>query len=229
MIFTTLASLIALPAVLAQYGGPPAGGSSSTSTAAAAAPSAPANTTGHINVDVFVNGTYRFSPANITAPVGTLVTFFFPGGSIPHSVTQGSFADPCTYLVANSSAGTGAGFDSGLTNSVQFTINITNTDPIWYHCKEVGHCGMGMVGSINAPTNGSTFEAYQAAAMKIGSSEVAQTSGGAITGGVNGIATATPAATFSATSSSGSSSSSTRNIASLVAVLISIAAIVVMV
>lgn len=47
-------------------------------------------------------------------------------GDIPHSVTQSSFQEPCTYLTANSSAGTGAGFDSGLTNAVQFTINVTD-------------------------------------------------------------------------------------------------------
>ena len=49
--------------------------------------------------------------------------------SIPgfgHSVTQSSFADPCTYLAANTTAGTPAGFDSGLQESVQFSINITD-------------------------------------------------------------------------------------------------------
>jgi hypothetical protein len=44
--------------------------------------------------------------------------------SLPHSVTQSSFADPCTYLAA--SGGAPAGFDSGLTSAKQFTINITD-------------------------------------------------------------------------------------------------------
>jgi len=36
----------------------------------------------------------------------------------PHSVTQGSFANPCVYLAG--------GFDSGLQNSKEFSITITN-------------------------------------------------------------------------------------------------------
>ncbi len=43
-------------------------------------------------------------------------------GSLPHSVTQGSFQNPCVYL-----SGTGGtGFDSGLQTGKQFTIRITN-------------------------------------------------------------------------------------------------------
>lgn len=43
-------------------------------------------------------------------------------GSLPHSVTQGSFANPCVYLNGTS----GTGFDSGLQAGKQFTIRITN-------------------------------------------------------------------------------------------------------
>lgn len=43
-------------------------------------------------------------------------------GSLAHSVTQGSFENPCVYL---NGAG-GAGFDSGLQTGKQFTIRITN-------------------------------------------------------------------------------------------------------
>ena len=43
---------------------------------------------------------------------------------------------------------------------------------IWFHCKQVTHCGLGMVGSINAPSSGQyTFQAFQAAAKAIGSNE----------------------------------------------------------
>jgi len=53
-----------------------------------------------------------------------------------------------------------------------------------------------MVGSINAPTNGSnTFAAFQAAANKIGSAEVAETSTAVITGGFNAVASVGPTAT----------------------------------
>jgi hypothetical protein len=52
------------------------------------------------------------------------VTFFFPNSGIAHSVTQSSFANPCTYLAANGSVS--AGFDSGLTQGDQFSITITD-------------------------------------------------------------------------------------------------------
>ena len=41
-----------------------------------------------------------------------------------HSVTQSSFAAPCTYLAAAN--GSSGGFDSGIQTSKQFTIQITN-------------------------------------------------------------------------------------------------------
>jgi hypothetical protein len=85
----------------------------------------------------------------------------------PHSVTQSTFANPCTYLAAGN--GSAAGFDSGLQTGTQFTITITNdqerkpTFPlpslffsfivylilvtaIWFFCKFPEHCGLGMVG-----------------------------------------------------------------------------------
>jgi hypothetical protein len=81
-----------------------------------------------------------YNPSNFTASNGTSVTFIFPPyelhlyclfamlmhalcrGSLPHSVTQGSFANPCVPL---NGAG-GVGFDSGLQAGKQFTILITN-------------------------------------------------------------------------------------------------------
>jgi len=203
------AILFLLPALAtAQYYPPPdstPAGASSTSAAAPAVPSAPADTTGHMNINVGFQG-IAFSPANITAPVGTLVTFYF-AGTIPHSVTQSSFAQPCTYLVADASASTPGGFDSGLvTKGSTFTINVTDTSPIWFHCKTPTHCASGMVGSINAPATGNTYDAFLAAAKAF--TGPAETDTGAVTGGVHGIATAPPA---SDTSTAGSGSSSTTS------------------
>jgi len=190
MIFTTVIALLVLPTlVVAQFKlysyGPP-----STTIAPSSVPSAPADTAGHINIDVAYNQAFTFHPASITAPNGTLVTFFFPTG-FSHSVTQSSFDAPCTYLAA--SGGNGGGFDSGLTQATQFTIKITNdAEPIYYHCKQTLHCGQGMVGSINAPSSGNTYEAFKAVALKIGNSEITETDTGAVTGGVGAVATAGP-------------------------------------
>jgi len=53
-----------------------------------------------------------------------------------------------------------------------------------------------MVGSINPPTTGNTHDNFVAAAKAIGSNEVADSQDTtAVTGGVNGIATAAPSNT----------------------------------
>jgi len=230
MIFTTLAAALALPVALAQYGGPPPPSSgSSTAAAQVAVPSAPANTTGHINIDVSPGSAFTFSVPDLqNVSVGTQITFFFPQSSVgPHSVTQSSFEAPCTYLEANATTQAPAGFDSGLVQAVQFTINVTSTDPIWYHCKQLNHCGMGMVGAINAPTTGpNTFDAFMAAAVKQNGNETPQTTGGPVLGGFGASAIATPAATATATAAV---SSATMNFASTFAVLFGVAVSVIFV
>ncbi|KAJ7619481.1 hypothetical protein FB45DRAFT_160063 [Roridomyces roridus] len=189
MLFAALFLFSSLAA--AQYGIPPP----PPAPVAAAVPLAPADSPGHVNINVALSG-FAFSPANVSAPNGTAVTFWFPNSGLEHSVTQSSFENPCTYLAATSN--TSAGFDSGLTQGTQFTIVIQDdTKPIWFHCKQISHCGsFGMVGSINAPTTGSnTFDAFQAAANNIGAGEVSETDNGPVIGatvGVNAVASVAP-------------------------------------
>jgi plastocyanin len=213
--FTKALALFLFPALAAAqaYGGgpvaaPSSASASATSTAPAVAPTAPADTPGQMNVNVAFNETFTFNPANISAPVGTLVTFFYPNFGLNHSVTQSTFANPCTYLAANTTTNTSAGFDSGLQSSAQFTINITDTNPIWYFCKQVMHCEMGMVGSINAPATGNTFQAFQAAAIALNPNEVTTPDNGPVVGGVGASATGPPVPDLTSSSSSSTSSSS---------------------
>jgi plastocyanin len=120
------------------------------------------------------NGTLTYSPANITAQIGDTVTFEFHAKN--HTVTQSSFADPCTPLSV-SSAGT-TSFDSGfmavsadVTNFPTMTITINDTKPVWGYCRQttpVSHCESGMVFSINAvESSANSFEAYQAKAIAL--------------------------------------------------------------
>jgi len=141
----------------------------------------------NINVQI-VPGLYE--PSNFTACNGTTITFHFPTSSELHSVTQGSFCDPCVYLNGTD----GAGFDSGLQSGTKFTIQITNDqEPIWFFCKGPGHCGRGMVGAINAPTTGDkTFATYLATVKALGSNAPNVSYTGAVTGGVDAVATAPP-------------------------------------
>ncbi|KAI1790804.1 hypothetical protein LXA43DRAFT_473974 [Ganoderma leucocontextum] len=224
------------------YGPPPPGPATS---APAAAPSAPPSTQGQINIDVGAGGNFVFNPTNVTAPNGTLITFFFPGGDVPHSVTQGDFSNPCQPIAAQ---GGQNGFDSGLQNSVQWTLNVTNDqEPIYFFCKSPTHCGLGMVGyvqpsphsfktasfgltdslcfrSINAPSTGNTFDAWQAAAVKVGASEQTLQDNGPVTGGIGAIATASPTATASGSSGSSGSGALQLSASSALAVILGVVA-----
>ncbi|WVQ76813.1 hypothetical protein IAR50_006487 [Cryptococcus sp. DSM 104548] len=104
------------------------------------------------------NSTKTFTPSELTAAVGDIVNFQFVGGN--HTVTQSTFASPCT------NSGFKSGFVPGnATNPSSFSISINDTTPLWMYCGQTGHCAAGMVMAINANTTGKTFAAFQAAAM----------------------------------------------------------------
>ncbi|OCH87668.1 hypothetical protein OBBRIDRAFT_137675 [Obba rivulosa] len=176
-------------------------------------------------------GALQFSPSSITAPNGTIVTFIWQGSPGNHTVTQSSFAAPCTPL--------DAGFDSGYifvpanTTAGFPTWNLTITndqEPIWFFCAQhlpVPHCPAGMVGSINAPTTGNhTFEVFQAAAKAAsdvgtpvpalsGSGAFATVAPGPITGSFSGLNNPTGSLNASSSGVSGSSTASRSSSASV--------------
>lgn len=124
------------------------------------------------------NGTLTFSPANFTASIGDTVTFEFHAKN--HTVTQSTFPAPCTPFV-NASSGTvvNSGFVPVAANATTFptySIKINSTSPLWFFCAQVGHCGKGMVGAINAPTTGNTYQAFLAKALALGSTTPNSTS-----------------------------------------------------
>ncbi|KAM0753963.1 hypothetical protein T439DRAFT_346233 [Meredithblackwellia eburnea MCA 4105] len=140
-------------------------------------------------------GGLTYTPSELVAAVNDTVTFVF--ASSGHTVSQTSFANPCTELAD--------GFDSNFqqANAPSWTIQILTTDPIWYYCKQATHCSNGMVGSINAPTSGNnTFSAYQAASR-------ATTGGAAQSASSRASGVGVAAVTSGAAPSAGGSASST--------------------
>jgi len=133
-----------------------------------------------------------YTPNSVTAPNGTVVTFRFTGTPGNHTVTQSSFAAPCTPLEG--------GFDSGwvfinatTTSPPEWNLTITNdAKPIWFYCKQLQkspHCLAGMVGAINvAPGATNDISAFQVAAK----TQAAVGEGQNGLGGVGATATATP-------------------------------------
>jgi plastocyanin len=138
-------------------------------------PAAPASGGSGKTFNVMVgNGGPKFDPANLTQVAnGDTIVFHFMG-QFKHSITQSTFAAPCTPAPG--------GFNSGLLgNDSQFSLTITDASkPLWFYCQQTTpakHCGMGMVGSINAVSdpNGNTFDKFLAAAKNLGNNEPAQT------------------------------------------------------
>jgi len=131
----------------------------------AAAASVQAQNSTTWNVIVGMNETLTYTPSfleNVAA--GDTVSFQFVSKN--HSVTQSSFADPCT---AN---GVSSGFqdvaDVNATSFPTWSITVENaTSPLWFFCAQTTntttHCQDGMVFAIN-PTASKSFTAFQAAA-----------------------------------------------------------------
>lgn len=78
-----------------------------------------------------------------------------------------------------------------------YTVQVNDTSPIWAYCRQVSHCGEGMVFAANADeSSANTFEAFEARAKEIngtGSNSTSSSTGknngaGAVRLGGTGIA-----------------------------------------
>ncbi|KAF8337031.1 uncharacterized protein EI90DRAFT_3119365 [Cantharellus anzutake] len=132
----------------------------------------PNGTTKIIDVLVGSGGSLTFSPPSINATAGDEIRVTF--ASKNHTLTQSSFEQPCTRPVGPDGL-TPTGFDSGfmpVENSTlpQISFIMPQTDaPLWFFCRQTGHCGKGMVFAINAPSTGNqTFELFQQHAISTG-------------------------------------------------------------
>jgi plastocyanin len=143
-----------------------AGVSSAATPTSTGAPTPSSGTTNDHKVVVGGPGKLVYDPSNITAQAGDTVTFEFRQKN--HTATQSTFASPCRALTLTSTSGQ-VGFDSGFmavadgaTTFPTYTIQVNDTQPIWVYCKQTGHCGQGMVFSVNAVESGANnFGAFQ--------------------------------------------------------------------
>ncbi|KAI0503064.1 hypothetical protein F5B22DRAFT_576404 [Xylaria bambusicola] len=116
-----------------------------------------------LHIDVGFNGQLMFNPNNVTELVGTVVEFSYNPAN--HSIVQSSFDKPCQPIERD-----GGGFVAPFVptkqapSGVTFEVTLTNPDPIWFYCAQTtkSHCQSGMLGSINAATEGDkTFQAFK--------------------------------------------------------------------
>jgi plastocyanin len=109
----------------------------------------------------------KFDPQTIVAAKGDIVSFEFRGGN--HTVTQSSFANPCTWQfnTATNKNGFNSGFipfDAASRQVGVYSLEVADPNtPIWFFCGRPPHCKSGMYGAINPPTTGNkTFQAFTA-------------------------------------------------------------------
>jgi len=123
------------------------------------------------DIQVGAGGKLGFTPEAIAAQPGDQVVFHFVSKN--HTVTQTSFAGPCT----PKDGGIDSGFMPVAANQTDnfptFTIPVTDTQPIWVYCKQktpVSHCGMGMVFAVNCGLDGApnSFTNFKQSALAFG-------------------------------------------------------------
>ncbi|KIW85049.1 hypothetical protein Z517_00437 [Fonsecaea pedrosoi CBS 271.37] len=119
------------------------------------------------------NGSLKYFPDKVTAPVGSVVQFQFHPKN--HTVTESSFAEPCKPIASNLTSATRPGLKSGfvpVTGSEPFTpvynVLVNDTKPIWIYCGQTNHCAKGMAMVINQnDSSPNTIDAYIANAAKL--------------------------------------------------------------
>ncbi|KAH8888207.1 hypothetical protein GQ53DRAFT_749136 [Thozetella sp. PMI_491] len=190
---------------------PPAAGV----TAAPAAGTPPTGTTGEgatgtvaatgttHSVDVGKGG-LAFSPNSLTAAVGDTVIFTFFNAN--HTATQSAFDTPCDPLAGGMDSGFQPNANGTVNPPPQVAMQVQVATPLWFYCRQTGHCGKGMVMSIN-PTAEKTQAIFQSKAIQ----QKGQGSGSAITGNGgaaagNGTAAAPPAESSAAAAVGGAAS-----------------------
>jgi len=123
-----------------------------------------------IIVKVGENNGLTYDPVSVTANNGDTVAFQFLAKN--HTVSQSTFAAPCQ-LMTTPSPGIDSGFQAVPANATsipQWSFTITNNStPLWFFCRQVGHCQKGMVFAVN-PTAQKSYSAFLANAMGNGSS-----------------------------------------------------------
>lgn len=121
-----------------------------------------------------------------------------------HTVTQSAFTEPCKKIAG----GTDSGFMANVNNTVvpapQMAMQVTVATPIWFYCKQAGHCGKGMTFSIN-PTANKTQAMFQAMA-------IAQNGTGSTAGIAGGSSSTASASSASSTAVSGSTVSGSGSV-----------------
>jgi plastocyanin len=162
-----------------------------------------------IQVMVGQNGTLTFSPSSVVAKEGDTISFTFLSKN--HTVTQSTFASPCTnFTTADGQSGLDSGYQFVPANATQFQQysftmqNVNESVPLWFYCRQADHCQKGMVFAVN-PTAEKSFDAFKAKAMGLSATNGSSTS--APSASQSGLVTSVRPTAASTTVPGGSSAS----------------------
>ncbi|QUC22998.1 uncharacterized protein UV8b_07239 [Ustilaginoidea virens] len=123
---------------------------------------APAKCATH-TVKVGGPGVLTFQPSELNnIPVGDIVVFEFFAQN--HTVTQSSFNIPCKALAGGMDSGFLANPNNTVSPPPQVAMQVMTAKPLWFYCRQKGHCGKGMVFSIN-PTADKTHAMFRELAI----------------------------------------------------------------
>ena len=112
------------------------------------------------DLHISITNHHTCTPASGKAVIGDTLIFHFEQGR--HDVVQGTFDSPCVPAdggfwsgiisaddgEGGGEGGEGEGENGG--NTTTFAVKVEDENPIWFFCSVGGHCGMGMVGVVNA-------------------------------------------------------------------------------
>ncbi|TEY55711.1 hypothetical protein BOTCAL_0230g00040 [Botryotinia calthae] len=104
-----------------------------------------------------------YTPESVNAAVGDMIVFNFEMAN--HTLTQSAFTSPCEKLATG---GIDSGFIPNVGNAINpppaMAVQVMVDTPQWFYCRQAGHCGLGMVFSIN-PTANKTQAQFKAMAV----------------------------------------------------------------
>ncbi|KIY71235.1 Cupredoxin [Cylindrobasidium torrendii FP15055 ss-10] len=146
-----------------------------------------------------------FTPNSVTAAVGDTINFeFYPKN---HTLTQSTFANPCTAM----DGGVDSGFvpvTADATEHPVWSLTVQNASaPLWFYCAQGPHCKMGMVFAIN-PTEEKSIDKFVEAAKASEGAAAGGASGGSASASAPAAGSTTGASTGATSGSTGSSGSS---------------------
>ncbi|MCJ1369455.1 hypothetical protein MMC20_000666 [Loxospora ochrophaea] len=104
-----------------------------------------------------------YTPPTIEAAVGDMVQFNFMTKN--HTATQSTFAQPCVAMPGGMNSMFMPNADNTVNPPPMFKVQVTAATPMWFYCQQTGHCGKGMVFSIN-PTANKTQADFEAMAVQ---------------------------------------------------------------